>query len=162
MNKLQFCVLMACCGVAMSLTACDKPKNSARFGPMRDMVVSGKYDEAIASLEAYVDKSPTGRDASRAGLFLFKANFAKENYDEAKKWCDWTIKNHPQSLEARKCEFKTGLVLLPQDKPEEALKRFESIAIAKNNPLRPEATFFVDYLKKELAAIQNDPVADPQ
>ena len=119
---------------------------------MRALVISGNHDQAIASLEAYAAEHPRGKHASRAGLFLFKANFAKRDYAEARKWCDWTIQNHPNSLEARKCEFKLGLVLMAQQDLGGALKQFEAVVSSNRNPLRPEATFFVDELKAQIAA----------
>ena len=127
-----------------------KAAKPAKFESIRAMVLAGRYDTAITSLESYI--AADGQHASRAGLFLFKSHFAKGDFDQAKKWCQWTIDNHPKSLEARKCEFKLGLVLLAQDKNKAALKQFEAVAASADNPLRPEATFFSNYLKQKLPA----------
>lgn len=157
MNIFQCVLLIAGCGLTILVSGCEKPVKSSRFEAMRNLVIQGDYDQAISSLEQYVSKSPTGSHASRAGLFLFKANFAKGNFDEAKKWCDWTIANHANSLEAKKCKFKIGLILLVQEKPQQALKQFQSVAASNDNPLRPEATTLVDHLKAKQGANDQDP-----
>ena len=147
MNPFQCRLLAAVCGLLLFVCGCEQPVKTNRFAAMRELVIQGQYDEAIESLEAEVSQSPTGPHASRAGLFLFKSYFAKGDFEEAKKWCDWTIRNHPNSLEARKCEFKIGLILLVQDQHQQALEQFQAIAASAGNPLRPEATSLVEYLE---------------
>jgi len=58
MNKLRFGFWIACCFFAMSFVACDNARNEVRFDPMRDLVIDGKYDSAIKSLEGYVGQFP--------------------------------------------------------------------------------------------------------
>jgi len=151
MNKFSTGLLTVCV-FALALSAgCEKPRKSSNFDQARRLVLQGQYDAAISSLEEQIKLKRDSRHASRAGLFLFKANFAKGNYEEAKKWCQWTIDEHPESLEATKCKFKLGLVLMAQEAYPEALQRFETIAASTDNPLRPEATFFVSHLKTIIA-----------
>ena len=162
MNKFQHVLFIAGCGLMVFVSGCE-PAKSNRFAAMRNLVIQAKYDQAIGSLQDYVSQSPAEPNASRAGLFLFKAYFAKGNFDAAKKWCDWTIANHPTSLEAQKCEFKIGLILLVRNQSQQAIKHFRKIA-ASESPLRPEATSMVNYLKTEQNANEKAPVGgvDPQ
>lgn len=152
MNKCQFNLLFLVVVLLSLVCGCEKPVQSSRFSAMRDWVIQGDYDRAIGALEAFVLELPASPDASRAGLFLFKANFAKGDFDAAREWCDWTIANHASSLEAKKCQFKIGLIHLVQDQPQQALNCFQVIAAATDNPLRPEATRLVEYLKANQSA----------
>ena len=157
-NRFYLRILSVGVTVAMALAmlaGCQQQPgaaNAQKFESIRAMVLAGRYDAAITSLEKYISKSADNKHASRAGLFLFKSHFAKGDFEQAKKWCQWTIDNHPESLEARKCEFKLGLVLLAQEKDKAALKQFKSVAASADNPLRPEATFFLKYMKQKLPA----------
>lgn len=146
MNRIQSVFVVAGCGLMLLVSGCQNSTSSDHFSVMRSLVIQGNYDQAIGSLEEYASQSPNGPHASRAGLFLFKANFAKGNFDDAKKWCDWTISNHGDSLEAKKCEFKIGMIFLVQDQHQQALQQFQAIAASNDNPLRPEAAALVEHL----------------
>lgn len=157
MNKYMSNYLVALASLA--LAGCQPEGKSTPFEPLRKLVVQGQYDKAVPALKDYIDKHPGGKHASRAGLFLFKASLAKGDYDEATRWCEWTLQNHPDSLEARKCEFKLGLIQLAKEDLPEALKQFETVASSNQNPLRPEAEFFVDHLRAQMGAEnRGDPV----
>lgn len=144
----------------IALVGCNPADKSPEFEPLRKLVISGQYEKAITQLEAYLAAHPRGKHASRAGLFLFKANFASSQYAEARKWCEWTIQQHPESLEARKCEFKLGLILIAQEDLEGALSQFEMVASSTRNPLRTEAEFFVKDLKSRIASEERELIGE--
>ena len=79
---------------------------------------------------------------------MFKAYFAKQDYANALKWCDWTIDRHPTSLEAKKCQFKKALIFFAQQDFPAATKQLQSVANDASNPLRPEAEQFIRTLAK--------------
>ena len=157
MNRLAFgAVLVGVVVINISTIGCAR-QDETNFESCRALVLAGKYEQAITALEAYVETHPDSKQASRAGLFLFKANFAKGDLDSARKWCEWTIQKFPDSLEARKCEFKLGLVFLAQEKFQEAKQQFEFVAGSAKNPLKAEAEFFIEFVQRMLTIGELDP-----
>jgi TolA-binding protein len=122
-------------------------RGDPQFQQARQLAVDGKYDQAIASLQEYVRQNPNSENASRAGLFLFKAHFAQAEFPEAAEWCRWTIRVHPTSLEAHKCRYKLAVLSLVQGDTQEAIKLFDALAEAPDGPLAAEATAMRDYLE---------------
>lgn len=126
---------------ACSCLGCGgKEGASDEFLAARQMVVDGKYAAAAQSLENYVDKNPQASDASRAGLFLGKAFLAQNDLVQAEKWFQWTVDNHPRSLEGHKCRYKLAVCALLSGERDDALKRFQDLAASPDGPLAAEAT----------------------
>ena len=126
---------------------CGQDENRS-FQNARQKVVRGQYTEAEKMLKEYIKAEPQGKQASRAGLFLFKVCVAQGRLDEATEWCEWTIKNHPKSLEAHKCRYKLAVVALLQGKSGIALERFEELANRPNGQLSAESTAMLKFLKQ--------------
>ena len=120
---------------------------NAQFQDARALVTQGRYQEAVPALEAYLKAQPNGKDASRAGLFLFKSQAALGDLVEARKWCDWTVVQHPKSLEAHKCRYKMAMIALWEGRRGVALEEFEAISQQPSGPLAAEATAMVRFLK---------------
>ncbi len=128
-----------CLSVLLLFAGCLKSNPTANFNSLRSLVIAGKFNEAIPKLEKFAAENPKSVDASRAGLFLFKANFANGDFAEARKWCDWTIKNYPASLESQKCKYKLAMVTLAEGKIDEAAKQLDVLAKNANGPYTAEA-----------------------
>ena len=137
-------VLTTTIALACTLVAC-KQKQTNEFTNARALVVEGNYKEAIARLEHFAKPKPGSPQASRAGLFLFKAYVGKNQYGDAARWCNWTIENYVESLEAHKCEYKLALLDLWQGRSQTARDKFE--AMSKSiGPLRVEAAAMARFL----------------
>jgi TolA-binding protein len=111
--------------------------------------VKGDYAVAEKMLSQYVNQ-PGGQYASRAGLFLCKAGMARDDLPFAAKWCQWTIDNHPDSLEAHKCRYKLAVISLLQGDDELAASRFKAIADRPDGPLAAEARAMERYVRARL------------
>ena len=156
MQKINSLALSAV--VVMILSGCDQNSHQqSEFQTLRAKVMAGQYDQAIEPLENLVEHSPASKRASRAGLFLFKSYFAKQDYENAHKWCDWTIAHHPNSLEARKCQFKKALIFFAEQDFVAASRQFQSVASDASNPLSSESRVFVKILEKLAEHDQQDP-----
>ena len=125
---------------------CSEANSTAQFRSLRSMVIAGKFNEAIPKLEKFAAENPKSVDASRAGLFLFKANFGNGDLAEARKWCDWTIKNYPSSLEAQKCKYKLAVVTMAEGDIEQATEQFAALASNPSGPYTAEATAMKRFL----------------
>ena len=68
---------------------CGQDENRS-FQNACQKVVRGQYTEAEKMLKEYIKAEPQGKQASRAGLFLFKVCVAQGRLDEATEWCEWT------------------------------------------------------------------------
>ena len=116
----------------ITILGCGKQqsKNLARdFESLRRDVLAGKYEQTIPRLQNFLKNNPDSKQASRAGLFLFKCYFAENDLENAKRWCNWTIEKHPRSLEAAKCKFKLVLIQMVSGKIDAAKTSFESLAV---------------------------------
>lgn len=136
--------------VFVGLTSCQPQRGGAdeQFRGARLLVVQGKYQEATAALEKFLEQKPADKNASRAGLFLFKAYLAQGQFADATKWCDWTIRNHPDSPEAHKCRYKLAVLAMIQGRQDDAKKRFAEIAAKPDGPLAAEAGAMRDFLER--------------
>ena len=139
--------------ILFSCHGCDRPRagaqirhHSSEFGAARALVVNGEYQRAIASLTDFARQHPNSKHASRAGLFLFKANLALGNIPAARQWCEWTIERFPQSLEAHKCAYKLAMISMLEGEDEDALRQFGVLANRPCGPLAAEATAMVRFL----------------
>ena len=122
-------------------------RGDPQFQQARQLVVDGKYEQAVAALQKYVKENPGSENASRAGLFLFKAHFAVGEFPEAAEWCQWTIREHPTTLEAHKCRYKLAVLSLVQGDTQDAIERLETLADDPDGPLAAEATVMRDFLR---------------
>ncbi len=145
------CVLLSFVFLA-ALTGCGKAGASAASKENftgRQLVIEGKYKEAIPVLEAYLRENPKGKYASRSGLFLGKAHLALGQMVEAEKAFADTAAKQPATLEAHKCRYKLAMVSLIRGDREDALKRFDELANRPDGPLAPEAKAMGDYLREQ-------------
>ena len=142
--------IMIVVGLLAAVSSCQQQKRregDADFKGARQLAVDGNYAAAGKAFQKYVDEKPQGRDASRAGLFLFKVHFSEGNFKEAASWCEWTMRNHPASLEAHKCRYKLALISLVQGDTQDAIARFGTLADQPDGPLAAEATAMRRFLQ---------------
>ena len=143
-----FGVLLCSIGLGTGCTRAKK-QQAREFNEARQIVIEGDYAAGVERLKVFLQKNPKSVDASRAGLFLFKAYLAQGEFENAAKWCSWTIQEHPNSLEAHKCQYKLAMLTMLQGKQDEASKRFGELADLSKGPYSAEATamrrFFSDY-----------------
>ena len=148
---VNWCVLFSSVLLA-ALMGCGKARAPAAPKENftgRQLVIEGKYKEAIPELEAYLRDNPKGKFASRSGLFLGKAHLALGQMDEAEKAFADTAAKHPGTLEAHKCRYKLALVAFFRGDLHNALKRFDELANRPDGPLAPEAKAMGDYLREK-------------
>ena len=141
-------VVLASLTIATIGCGAARPKGGD-FDNARALVVAGKYDEAVTALNAFLESHPNSKNASRAGLFLFKAHLAKGEFDKASKWCHWTVREHPGSLEAHKCRYKLAVLAMLQGQTAEAIKQFGALSDRPDGPLAAEATAMRQFLSEQ-------------
>ncbi|MCO6042639.1 tetratricopeptide repeat protein [Aeoliella sp. ICT_H6.2] len=147
--------LVAIVAVVLGCTSCGNGAGTAErdeFLAGRQLVVDGKYKEATGPLEAFVTAHPNSKFCSRAGLFLGKAYLAQDDMPQAKKWFQWTVDNHPTTLEGHKCRYKLAMCAVLEEDYGEAGERFAALAEKPDGPLAAEATAWQRWLKKQAAA----------
>ena len=149
------CYGFLCVACAVAVLGCGERGVQAgngshhrQFTAARALVISGKYQQAIPALTEFATKFPTSKQASRAGLFLFKANLALGDFEEATRWCEWTIQQYPNRLEAHKCQYKLGVLAMLQDDRKQALRCFTGLADRPDGPLAAESTAMVRFLSR--------------
>lgn len=148
MKRTRMTGLASLTALLLLTCACGNPKVKPKeeFQSLRLQVIAGEYDKAIPQLESFIKENPNSKNASRAGLFLFKAYFAKNQLSDAGKWCQWTIKNHPNSLEAHKCRYKLALISLVSGNSAKTKSELKLVADDTDNPLSPEASRLLKFL----------------
>lgn len=124
-----------------------RDQHQTTFHQGRSLVIAGHYDEAINELETFATSASDSKYASRAGLFLFKAHCGKGDYKAAKKWCNWTIEQHPNSLESKKCMYKLALLTLASGNIDASVVQLKQVSQSSDNPLSAEADALLAVIK---------------
>ena len=130
--------------------ACDAPKASepkAKFSAGREAACNADYKEALEHLEAYVALAPQGKLASRARLFIGKAQLGLGDHAQARAAFEQVLAEHPGSPEAPKARYKLALLTLLDGKPAEAAQQFKAISDdPQGSPLAGESAALAAYL----------------
>jgi TolA-binding protein len=140
--KSYFLLLFIACAIAVIGINCDPvaPKRGNKlFHEGRGLVITGQYSGAVPVLSKYMHLHPSGKHASRAGLFLGKAYLALGNTTKAAEIWSLTAKNYPATLEGHKCRYKLALLLMLTGEREKAAEAFGRLANSPDGPLAPEA-----------------------
>lgn len=137
-------VLLAACLIS---SGCNRSGKNSKFDTLRELVIAGRFEEAIPRLQMFLRKYPDSPNASRAGLFLGKAHLGRGNLAKAAEAFNATIADYPESLEAHKSRYKLGLIALLRDDREQAEQIFDELAQACDGPLAPEAMAMCVYLR---------------
>jgi len=115
----------------------------------RNLVTVGNYQEASHCLEQFTQAHPHSKFASRAGLFLGKAELGQGHLDKARRaWLDVKTQ-YPRTLEGHKVQYKLAVLLMLEGKRDEAQRAFRSMADAPSGPLAPEASAMTRFLDNE-------------
>lgn len=117
----------------------DNSSSDTLFHSGRERVTQGEYARAIPLLSQYLEESPRGHLASRAGLMLGKAYLGLDQLDEAEVAFESVVRDFPQTLEGHKCRYKLALLELLRDHRQAARERFLLLAQNPDGPLAPEA-----------------------
>jgi TolA-binding protein len=136
------------------LPACPDKQAGSAFLQARELVTQGQYEAAIPMLESYLETTPQGKHASRAGLFLGKANLALGKVEEARKAWRMTVETYPTTLEGHKCRYKLAFLDAMEGKDQQAYEAFRALAENPDGPLAPESIAWAAYLKKRMAEEQ--------
>lgn len=150
-NKILLLLFTAFLVVSTAI-GCDAifpKKGKELFLQGRELVVSGRYQDAVPLLAKYLHLHPNGKHASRAGLFLGKAYLALGDFSKAREAWQLTIQNHAATLEGHKCRYKLALLLMLEGERAKAIEAFGRLAAAPDGPLAPEATAMKKYLSEE-------------
>ena len=128
------------------LSGCTSSTPSG-FQSGRQLLVAGRFSEALPVLEGYLRSSPDGRDASRAAFFIGKAYLGLGRLDEAQNAFERTVQDYGKTLEGHKAGYKLAQVFLLKGNRSEALRRFQDMSDFPDGPLVAEATAFAAYLR---------------
>lgn len=158
--KSFFALFLGCCLIALAGigTGCDTivtNNGNKLFHEGRSLVVNGHYSDAIPVLSKYMRLHPSGKHASRAGLFLGKAYLALGDSAKAAETWSLTVKNYPTTLEGHKCRYKLALLFMLTGDKDKAIEAFGKLADSPDGPLAPEATAMRTYLQSEAPAEQS-------
>lgn len=151
--------LLVIAAVVLGCTSCGNGAGTAErdeFLAARQLVVDGKYQEATGRLEAFVAAHPGSKFNSRAGLFLGKAYLAQDDMPQAKKWFQWTVDHHAQTLEGHKCRYKLAMCSVLEENYGDASERFAALANKPDGPLAAESTAWLRWLQKQNAEEDNE------
>ncbi len=135
-------LVLITCLIAIAGINCGAiaPKQGNKlFHQGREFVVTGKYSAAVPVLSKYMHLHPSGKHASRAGLFLGKAYLALGNTAKAGEIWSLTVKNYPDSLEGHKCRYKLAFLYMLTGEGDKAIDAFGQLADSPDGPLAPEA-----------------------
>ncbi|MEL6547026.1 MAG: tetratricopeptide repeat protein, partial [Myxococcota bacterium] len=135
----------------LSFGACQNKGHESRdaFRAARTLVTQGQYEQSVQALEGYLARWPQGKHASRATLFLGKANAALGDWEAAQSAWQSTAELFPKSPEAHKARYKLAMTALWRGDPDSALRQFKSLAAEPDGPLAPEATAMARYLSEQ-------------
>jgi TolA-binding protein len=122
------------------------PPGASEFKHARALVSQGRYADAIAALDTYLQARPRGAHASRAAFFLAKAKLGRGDIEGARAAFERTRREYPGSLEANKARYKLAFLLLLEGKRQDARAAFEALADHPDGPLAPEARAMAQYL----------------
>lgn len=140
--RSYFLLLAVACLIAAAGINCDSiaPKQGNKlFHEGRGLVISGNYSAAIPVLSKYMHLHPSGKHASRAGLFLGKAYLGLGDTTKAAEIWNLTVKNYPATLEGHKCRYKLAMLLMLTGEKDQAIAAFGKLATSPDGPLAPEA-----------------------
>lgn len=125
----------------------------------RKAVTQGRFQKAIPVLRRYLQEKPHGKHASRALFFIAKAHIGLGEYDRAQAVFASLIREMPDTLEARKAEYKLALLDLWQGRTEKVRQRLRAITVHPDSPLVPEAQAMLRYLDKKQDGSELQPEA---
>lgn len=141
---------LPCLLVALTiLNHCGKHGSSAEldeFLRARQLVLDGRYDEALPALDAFLQRYGSGKYASRAQFFRGKVRIGQGRYVEARREFEQTMRDFPSSDEAQKARYKIAMIDMVQGRRAEALRAFQQLAEDPDGPLAPEARMMVEFL----------------
>ncbi len=132
----------------LMILGCPNSREERRlFLEGRELVVMGRYEEAVFVVERYLSAYPRGKYASRAYLFLGKAYLGQLKLDDAARVFDDGSRRFPETLEGHKCRYKRAVVDLLRGDSAAARGCFAKLADNPDGPLAPEARAFERYLE---------------
>ncbi|MCI5192217.1 MAG: hypothetical protein D3915_03685 [Candidatus Electrothrix sp. AU1_5] len=157
----DFLLLLLLLFLLFLLMPCGCSRNSKGniFLQGRKAVTQGRFQKAIPVLRRYLQEKPHGKHASRALFFIAKAHIGLGEYDRAQAAFASLIREMPDTLEARKAEYKLALLDLWQDRTKKARQRLQAITAHPDSPLVPEAQAMLRYLEKEQESWKPQPQA---
>ena len=133
-------IALLCLGLVPS---CGKKDHSSpskdAFLHCRHLVNTGQYQDASNCLRGYARDYPNSKFASRAGLFLGKAELALGNFENARTAWQGVKSRHPNSLEGHKVRYKLAVLNMLEGKRAQAIQQFEAMATTPDGPLAAEA-----------------------
>ena len=135
----------------LAVSGCGRSNDAKQFHDARNLLIGGKYDQALPALDAYLETNSEGKFRSRAQFLIAKAQLGRGNLKEAKAAFVRTKNLYPQTLEAHKARYKLALVAMLEGRDQDAILQFERMARAPEGPLAPEAGAMARYLNDRIA-----------
>lgn len=105
-----------------------------------------RFEEAIASFQAFIREYPSSRLVGNAYYWLGEIYMAQNRTADAEKMFNAVVSNHPNSFKIADSKYKLGLIYARYGNNNKAKETMESV-IAEH-PREPAADLARNYLKK--------------
>ncbi|MCZ4692272.1 outer membrane protein [Legionella pneumophila] len=102
-----------------------------------ELVKNKRYDEAIKSMQIFVQKYPRGGYTANAEYWLGELYLVKKDYSKAIEHFDIVLQQYPSSSKAAASLLKSGYAYAEKGDKQEAKKRFQQVV--KTYPDTPTA-----------------------
>jgi TolA-binding protein len=93
-----------------------------------------RYEEAIGSYSTYLKSTKLPVPRANGLLLLAAAQRGLGRLDDAQKSVDEALQLQPEGEISGKARIEAGMILLAREKPEDAAKIFESVAVILDDP----------------------------
>ncbi len=150
LDKRKVSLLIGCVLVASVVVGCGANEvSNPRFKAGRQALMQGRYEPAIAKLQAYLQDNSGGRLASRASFLMAKAYLGLGKHKQSRQQFELMIREYPNSEEAHKSRYKLAMLSLLEGKQADARERFAQLTENPSGTLVPEATAMLRYLDEQ-------------
>ena len=140
LNSLQMLLITASFLVFSCNVGCQSDTTeSDSFQAARQNVHAGNFAQAIKEFKAFDSRFPKSKFASRTTFLIAKCQLGLGDYELSKQAFDDTIARFPNSLEAKKSEYKLAEIDFLEGEIESGAEKLKAIANGPANPYMPEA-----------------------
>ena len=105
-----------------------------------------RFDEAVASFQAFIREYPNSRLVGNAYYWLGEIYMAQNRTADAEKMFNAVVSNHPNSFKIADSKYKLGLIYARYGNNNKAKETMESVI--SEHPREPAAELARNYLKK--------------
>ena len=140
LNSLQMLLITASFLVFSFCVGCQSDTTeSDSFQTARQNVHAGNFAEALKEFQAFDLRFPKSKFASRTTFLTAKCQLGLGDYELSKRAFDDTIARYPNSLEAKKSQYKLAEIDFLKGEIESGVEKLKAIVNGPANPYMPEA-----------------------